>query len=261
MTTVTEECEFIYDTNNKCIYGVKLEYEEIKIQDKYQTRIYLPYLINSTLIKNCNSDEKCKIRAFSVLNSSLKSKYNTIKLRAYNNYKRYEAFKEIVKCCKLTEVECKIAYSNGLYHQDKIGDQLTIEIWKELNKKYKKITKYSEIADDFSFDLSWEKFVEMMVLDNCAYCGVAIKNINQLSENNQLFTKRARGYSMEIDQKDAFDNYKDDNCVACCYWCNNAKTDEFSVKDFKEIAKGINYVWKSRGAKIIDFDKIEFWKK
>ena len=41
-------------------------------------------------------------------------------------------------------------------------------------------------------------------------------------------------------------DYKLDNVVLACYWCNNAKTDEFSPNEFKEIARGINEVWKRR---------------
>jgi len=33
------------------------------------------------------------------------------------------------------------------------------------------------------------------------------------------------------------------NIALCCYWCNNAKTDTFMVKEFKEIARGINIAW------------------
>jgi len=258
--TTTKEYEFIYDLNHKCIYNVKLQYEEINKEDKYQTKIYLPYLIQSSLTTTSYTD-KLDERALSVLNSSLKSKYNSIKLRAYNNSKRYEAFKEIVKDCNLTNDESKIAYSNGLYHQEKIGDKSTKAIWKELKINFQNETSLSKIDKNFKFELSWKKFVKMMVLDNCEYCGISMENIYDLAENHKLFTKRSRGYSLEIDQKDAFANYSDNNCVACCYWCNNAKTDEFQDEEFKNIAKGLNHIWKKRDAKIIDFNEISFWQK
>jgi len=31
-----------------------------------------------------------------------------------------------------------------------------------------------------------------------------------------------------------------------CYWCNNAKTDEFDGDEFKEIGEAIKKVWKKR---------------
>ena len=87
---------------------------------------------------------------------------------------------------------------------------------------------------------------------NCEYCGI---------EENELYfleTKRlGRGARLEYDRLEDTD-YNLDNIVLACYWCNNAKTDTFTVEEFKEIARGINAVWRSRGAKIIDFDKIEF---
>jgi len=48
-----------------------------------------------------------------------------------------------------------------------------------------------------------------------------------------------------------------------CYWCNNAKTDEFFVDEFKEIARGINYAWQKRlGNEIVVFpEKSDIWNK
>ena len=40
--------------------------------------------------------------------------------------------------------------------------------------------------------------------------------------------------------------YSLNNIVLACYWCNNAKTDTFSPKDFKPIARGINQVWNEK---------------
>jgi hypothetical protein len=220
--------EFTYDSENKYSIEkeVKVYVEEVKIKGKNQTIIYLPYYIKSSLTKTSYDDEqdenKLKERALDVLNSSLRKKYDAIKLRAYNSHKRYETFKEIIKDCNFTDEECKIAYSNGLNHKDEICGKSTQDIWDELEKKFK---KENGLSDDkkFTFELSWKKFVEMMLSAKCEYCGISIKEIYCLAEKGSLFTKRARGYSMEIDQKDAFENYSDDNCTACCYWCNNRR--------------------------------------
>ena len=40
--------------------------------------------------------------------------------------------------------------------------------------------------------------------------------------------------------------YKIGNIILSCYWCNNAKSDEFSLSEFKEIARGINHTWNKR---------------
>jgi hypothetical protein len=32
----------------------------------------------------------------------------------------------------------------------------------------------------------------------------------------------------------------------CCYWCNNAKTDEFTPTEFKFIGQMIGNIWNTR---------------
>ena len=49
-----------------------------------------------------------------------------------------------------------------------------------------------------------------------------------------------------------------------CYWCNNAKTDEFSPEEFKPIAEGIRKAWNERlrelGIKGIDAPDQKIWE-
>jgi hypothetical protein len=40
--------------------------------------------------------------------------------------------------------------------------------------------------------------------------------------------------------------YKPDNCVMAFYWCNNAKTDEFTEEEFKAVGKTIAGIWEKR---------------
>lgn len=63
-----------------------------------------------------------------------------------------------------------------------------------------------------------------------------------------------RGQHMEVDRANPFDDYryykpdaKHRSLVLSCYWCNNAKTDEFTYEEFKDIGKAIKAVWDSRG--------------
>ena len=52
---------------------------------------------------------------------------------------------------------------------------------------------------------------------------------------------------MEIDRIDPSGDYSKENIVLCCYWCNNAKTDEFSYFEFKKfIAPEIQEIWEIR---------------
>jgi len=131
------------------------------------------------------------------------------------------------------------------------------EIYDILKKQYEE-SKTVLLKQDFN---------NLIKEESCSYCGITLEQIAQLGKNKQLNNKRSetRGYVLEIDRKEPNLEYTKDNCCMTCYWCNNAKTDEFTVNEFKEIAQGINAIWKKRGAKIdgfkiIDFDKIEFWK-
>lgn len=91
-------------------------------------------------------------------------------------------------------------------------------------------------------------FINLISVPACKYCGITIEQIKELGENGKLHNKRSdtRGYSLEIDRKLPNLEYSKKNCCMSCYWCNNAKTDEFSPKEFKHIAKGINIIWNKR---------------
>jgi 5-methylcytosine-specific restriction endonuclease McrA len=81
----------------------------------------------------------------------------------------------------------------------------------------------------------------------CEYCHITLNQINKLIDQKALFKKHiTRGWSLEIDRKAANLEYTKDNCVTCCYWCNNAKTDEFSHREFKKIGIEIQKIWNER---------------
>lgn len=228
-----------------------LKYDQIEENIKYQTIVYLPFLTKSSWTQTEYKEEKLKERAISAVKSALQKKYNAIKIRDYNNKERFEKFRDFVGK-NLKEEDLKIEYSNGLHHsamEKKIGEKTVSEIWDEL-EKVKKITTINDIPENCTIELSENKFNELLLSSNCSYCGISIEMIYKLAEKKQLFTKRARGYSLEVDQIDPFGNYKDGNCAASCYWCNNTKTDEFTVSEFKEIARGINQVWNQRLKKV-----------
>ena len=56
----------------------------------------------------------------------------------------------------------------------------------------------------------------------------------------------SRGRKMEIERIDSFAGYINGNIQLCCYWCNNAKTDEFDYNEFVPIGKEIQKVWEAR---------------
>jgi len=121
----------------------------------------------------------------------------------------------------------------------KIKELLRNEL-KPLKDKYKE--KFEKI-----FPL---KEFEKMTKDEttCSYCGISLDQIKALGENKKLNNKRSdtRGYTLEIDRMLPNLEYSKENCCMACYWCNNAKTDEFSPEEFKPIARGINKIWNKR---------------
>lgn len=83
----------------------------------------------------------------------------------------------------------------------------------------------------------------------CYYCGIYQSEIDRLLLQKKIFTKRitTRGKRLELERilpNESYDNIA--NLKFCCYWCNNAKSDEFSEVEFKEIAKVISKIWRNR---------------
>jgi hypothetical protein len=126
-----------------------------------------------------------------------------------------------------------------------------IEAWLKENSIFKtelfELYKLHFITDLFPFsefeaiyDVNPEKRI-------CHYCQISDEEIELLEVKGQIKTKRDRGYTMEIDRIKPNHEYTKDNVVLACYWCNNAKSDEFSETEFYEhIGPGIGEVWKLR---------------
>lgn len=83
----------------------------------------------------------------------------------------------------------------------------------------------------------------------CHYCGITEAEIEELLQSGNIKTKRitTRGKRLELDRKMPEPSYSEmKNLVLCCYWCNNAKTDEFSAEEFQLIAPAFRAVWQNR---------------
>jgi hypothetical protein len=123
--------------------------------------------------------------------------------------------------------------------RSKLPNNQFVKLYNELLNGYKK-----QFDNVFPID----KFNGLLDQKSCAYCGISVDQIKELGRSGLLHNKRSetRGYTLEIDRKIPNLEYTPDNCCMSCYWCNNAKTDEFSPYEFKEIARGINHVWNNR---------------
>lgn len=87
----------------------------------------------------------------------------------------------------------------------------------------------------------------------CHYCKATDYSLRKLREEGKIFTKQLRGYSMEIDRLKPNYEYTSGNVVLACYWCNNAKSDEFSEEEFIDyIGHGIRKVWEKRDSNSSD---------
>lgn len=111
--------------------------------------------------------------------------------------------------------------------------------------------------NQIDYDIDQEAFRKFFGEDaknrKCAYCGISEADIKKLLGENKILRKNIdiRGKFMEIDRKDPKKGYihrgeDDTNIVICCYWCNNAKIDEFDADEFKPIGDAIREAWKVR---------------
>ncbi len=195
-------------------------------------------------------------------------RYNSIRKRAFNNYIEIRLFyffqqsvvnpgtNDIIQliiepelydlyasCCQLT------------FKKDVPGHKkLTIG---ELDKLYTKwydshTQELQSLQQHFENNcfLSIERFVEIYnsTERKCHYCNITEEKIRRLKKENKIKTKRfiTRGKTLEVDRINPFQPYEEGNLVLCCYWCNNAKTDEFSEEEFKKIGKVMEEIWNER---------------
>jgi SOS response regulatory protein OraA/RecX len=123
--------------------------------------------------------------------------------------------------------------------------------FKEIKTKFTKLFTKNIDVDD----------IEQILDENCkcAYCGMTKKELkSRLPEESDIATDKSffktkrfwggRGWSMELDRI-TDKNYSKDNVVCACYWCNNAKSDEFSFEEWQEVGKIIGKIWKKRDKK------------
>lgn len=128
--------------------------------------------------------------------------------------------------------------NNGLYIKMKAlekDNKVKLDSWREVY--------FEEV---FEGKLSKKKFEDFENKDHCGYCKTSIKTIRNLMASKRIFKKNERGYNLELDRKKPNKEYSTENCIMACYWCNNAKTDEFDDEEFMPIAKAIGKVFKKR---------------
>lgn len=131
-------------------------------------------------------------------------------------------------------------------------DQKTLGVWwNELKTEREKLSTLRQLwkskcnAVSFWDFKTWYESTER----KCHYCKITEEEISELISKGLIQTKRlvTRGRKLEIERVLPNNPYDDlNNLVFCCYWCNNAKTDEFSADEFKYIGQLIGNIWNNR---------------
>jgi hypothetical protein len=164
---------------------------------------------------------------------------------------------------KLTKNECMFTFKNLESVNEKVLNNFS-SLWDDSDEAKDRKKKFKEFKTDckcekcekerkiyfkeFEKNLSFGKFLEHFKEKHdrkCSYCGIHEKDILTINPVTKRLT--TRGKTLEIDKLNAFGDYIKDNIILACYWCNNAKTDEFSCTEFTQhIAPGIRNIWNSR---------------
>ena len=106
--------------------------------------------------------------------------------------------------------------------------------------------KIDYIKNQFPAIFSITDFDDILNAEKCSYCHITKEEIFLLADKKQLHKKNYRGWSLELDRLDSNLEYTKENCVLACYWCNNAKTDEFTFEEFVKIGQVIRKIWDKR---------------
>jgi len=176
----------------------------------------------------------------------------------YNGQKTYD--NSIVE--KLNELGIKRDFSTDDYTVKTVNNK--IKAWYDSPDCYKNLWSWYRIDKDSKdkeerkekrfYFMSFEEFKKIYFADEeldkrvCDYCGINESEIHYLIIKGEVKTKRlySRGRSLEIDKKKPNEDYTPENIVLSCYWCNNAKTDEYTYEEFKSIGVLNKLIWENR---------------
>ena len=199
----------------------------------------------------------------------IKAKYRAIRDRAFKNYLELFQISYILKGQSLTSITLEkfkefkltqqvIDESIKVYQLPKGSSQhMGIEAQSFDNQIKQFDTSNKDIISNFKsefinrvdFLIDEDNFIKFYQgVDCCGYCETSKQQFKDLIESGKIKTKRlsTRGRNFEVDQIKPNKGYIGGNLILACYWCNNAKTDEFSHKEFKLIANGIGEAFRMR---------------
>lgn len=138
----------------------------------------------------------------------------------------------------------KVAFDNNIKDNNELYHDMAL--LKKNNKSLIGEWKEDYYKEVFQHKLPVLEFKKLKEVKHCHYCKTSKEELTKLAEGNKIFKKNERGFKLELDRKEPNKEYSTENCVMACYWCNNAKTDEFSEEEFMLIGKAIRTVWVKR---------------
>lgn len=123
--------------------------------------------------------------------------------------------------------------------------------WDEMKEDREQLSKVRKVWVKKCSEATFDQFYNWYttIVRECHYCRINEEQIATLIEKGEIHTKRltTRGRTLEIERLEPNKPYDDtNNLVFCCYWCNNAKTDEFTEQEFKTIGNCIAEIWEKR---------------
>lgn len=135
-------------------------------------------------------------------------------------------------------------------------DRRTLSQWEiELKPEMQRLSNLRKIWSKKFRTTPFNEFSAWLTRSSrrCFYCQISEDDIDLLIRHNLVTTKRlkTRGRKLEIERLQPNKHYDDlENLVFCCYWCNNAKTDEFTAEEFQPIGESMRHIWQGRLAKV-----------
>lgn len=123
----------------------------------------------------------------------------------------------------------------------------TINQQEFLNEQRNRLIQYYNAnKDKLSGFETRDRFIEWYMHElyffenKCHYCKTSILEIRQLLNASVIRGRRVgrrgeRGSNLEIDRRDPFGVYAENNCVLSCYYCNNDKSNTFDYETYVNI--------------------------
>jgi 5-methylcytosine-specific restriction endonuclease McrA len=123
--------------------------------------------------------------------------------------------------------------------------------WEDLKDQREDLAKIRDIWYRKCKELDFWDFHKWYIESErkCFYCGISDDEIDTLINNKKIVTEKlvTRGKCLEIERRlPNLAHETVNNLIFTCFWCHNAKTDEFTDVEFRAIGKEIAGIWRQR---------------